>query len=140
MWRQNKYLTNLTFYFSNKCGPLYCGYIFHKPSMVCISIIILHSIWAISPIRQFECSYFFLAFVCLLIYCVSTKFLRYISPSLYFFSFSRYLFVSVLPLKYQSQMTNHTIFQNACMRSSMIQVGQFCAACCKNKYSCMLTL
>ena len=51
-----------------------------------------------------------------------------------FLTFSHALHFSILPPKYQSQMTNP--FSN--WMNDAIQVEQICAACCKNKYRCLL--
>ena len=54
--------------------------------------------------------------------------------SFIFLTFSHFF---ILPPKCQSQMTNLS-FSN-CMHD-IIQVGQICTACCKNKYTCKLLL
>ena len=54
----------------------------------------------------------FLAFVCLPIYCVYTWFLSNILSSFFFA-----LIVSILPVKYYSQMTNSLIFSSLHMTS-----------------------
>ena len=60
----------------------------------------------------------FLVFVHLPINCVYTWFWNSISTFFFLLPFFYVLIISILPLKYQSQMTNSLIFSNACVRSS----------------------